>query len=912
MPLPTVSRLAWALAICLAQAFASGAMDDPGSRLGTPLADGEVGFEPQGPGVLFDALDPAVRKWYVPQELFTTYRWRQWETSNYARHPYQRYVRTDLEGDYFYDVYGGFVTRGWLVFDWTVSAPEDAGSRLLKTSQYRDFFSNLIVASDAKGQYLASITVGDEIRTTLTPLTFSKPAFDGIQFDLATDKYEGTIIASRPSGFLSERTRATERSNVTNLLGGRFQTQVGDFARFGVTYVNAFNATTRGGAFEGNPLKGSLTEQQNGEITEIMVQLSDDSPEDLEGGAAFFLEEIVIATAHGRRVSNQRSTGPDEAILDYHPSVEGGVQKAGFRAADGHQTITLRYDFDSPEYRAAGGPSPGEIERVEFRLLLANDYRVDLTSNVQVNSLNQPVFLSQGLPEQTLRAPGNVKDGSNQGFVSVEYGLPTANEIYSLTAELRDLGGIDLQAEFARNRRHRRYPRFAETDPTRHAHHVEVADAWMVNAAHRRHPYYAFAEAYRTEPAYSTSSFIASEEGDTGPVLYDAPTRSVYELVEDNDDQDRYPDWQRRGQGAEDRFIFPGWDENNDFVADFNQNHVDIVRPNLNPDWEEPFLRYHVDRPQFLFGVDMNNIGYIDRFENDDEPDYPYKRDRRGYNVYVGAQIGPFARLTVGRQDEEQLADERRNETDYLLFTYDRDWASAGRVRVFDNLRYARDDIEDDIFIWRLADGIAGEIISRPDPLPARDAWVNTLYVLHDYERVTGMNVHSKLKHEFFRQLDGDAGSGLPIRRTASFLGLINKVAYSFRLRGLTVQPRWKSEFQRLVPSLLQDPLDPPTTELRESVFLIAQVPLLSRTKAQFGLEYLWTKQFRESAEVTLEGSPREELVSAFQLANESPYLGYLVYTQFGLRVARVDIDLLASAQTETFIFFTVYAGFGD
>ena len=31
---------------------------------------GELTFEPTGPGVLFDALDPAVRKWYVPQELF--------------------------------------------------------------------------------------------------------------------------------------------------------------------------------------------------------------------------------------------------------------------------------------------------------------------------------------------------------------------------------------------------------------------------------------------------------------------------------------------------------------------------------------------------------------------------------------------------------------------------------------------------------------------------------------------------------------------------------------------------------------------------------------------------------------------------------------------------------------------------
>ena len=104
----------------------------------------------------------------------------------------------------------------------------------------------------------------------------------------------------------------------------------------------------------------------------------------------------------------------------------------------------------------------------------------------------------------------------------------------------------------------------------------------------------------------------------------------------------------------------------------------------------------------------------------------------------------------------------------------------------------------------------------------------------------------------------------------------------------------------------------PPTAGLRESAFLIARCPLFSRTTAQFGLDYLWTRQFRDSAKTTLEGSPRRELVSATQVSNRSPYLGYIIYTHFGLRVARVDIDLLAAPQTETFIFFTVYAGFDD
>lgn len=911
------------IALCvLCVAGAVQAAEDFGVRLGSRRG-GDVTFEPYGPGVLFDALDPAVKKWYVPQELFNEYQWKQWEYTNYARNPYQRYVGTAIEGDYFYDIYGGFLTKGWLVFDWSVAEPEAAGSRLLKTGQFGQFFSRLVVASDSKGQYFASITVGEQIRTTLTPLTLAKPMFDGVQFDLATDKYQATILASRPSGFRSDPRTPNERSNVTDMLGGRFVTQVGDFVRLGATYVNVFNARTRGQAFQGNPLKGSLTEAQNADITEIRVRLSDDSPEDLEGGTAFFLEEVIIETKDGQRISNRRrlrnKDGSESTILEYDPLVEGGFQKEGFRTADGRETITLRYQLDGPEYKAAFGPPAADIEKLEFRLLVANDYRIDITSNNQTNSINQPVFLSQGMPERTIRADGNVKDGSNQRFVKIDYGLPTANEIFGFTLDVQNVAGFDLQAEFDRNRQHKRYPSFAENDPTKHTHAMETADAWMVNLSNRPYPFFVFGEAYSMDPNYSTSSYMALERGDTGPIDYDSQTQAVYELVDDNDDQDRQVDWQRRGQGSNDRFVFPGWDENNDFVADFNQNHIEITRPNLKPDWEEPFLRYNVDRPQFLFGVDMNNNGVVDRFENDDQPDYPYRRDRRGYNVYAGSFLGPYARLALGRLDEWQLADDRSNTTNYALFTYEQDFARLGKLRVYENFRRIEDDIKDDLLIWRIADGIAGEIVPREDPLPARDAWANTLYLQFDYKRFERLNFINKFKYEFTKQVDYDDWQAnariLPsedIRETASFLGVINKLDYTQQIRSLMIQPRWKSEYQRYVPALKEDQFEKPTTELRESAFLIVRYPLLPRTTLQAGVEYLWTKQYRDDAKNTLEGSPRNEVVGALQIMNRSAYQGYEVYTQLGLRVSRIDIDFLDDAQTETFMFFTMYAGFGE
>ena len=79
-----------------------------------------------------------------------------------------------------------------------------------------------------------ALTVGEQLRTTLTPLTFSKPLFDGIQWDMQSDKYALTFIASRidnPAVQRLDSEISEARETVfTNLYGLRGVAQVGDFA----------------------------------------------------------------------------------------------------------------------------------------------------------------------------------------------------------------------------------------------------------------------------------------------------------------------------------------------------------------------------------------------------------------------------------------------------------------------------------------------------------------------------------------------------------------------------------------------------------------------------------------------------------------------------------------------------------
>ena len=542
-------------------------------------------------------MDPAVKKWYVPQELFYEFQWRQWQYSNYARSRYLRYVNTSLEGDYFYDLYGNFITRGKLVYDWRVSTPQVAGNALFKGSEFRSWFNNLVIASDSKGQYFYSLTVGDRIRTTLTPMTFSKPSFTGMQFDFASDKYEFTLLASRPSaaGAVGDLgpSGAGERSNDTNLLGGRGTIQVGDFVRLGTTYVSAFNAQTKNQAFSGNPFRGTLTEGQNNDVTRIEIRLSDDSPEDGDGGTAFFQEEIVITNIDGKRFSNRRPLDGN-SILNFFPTIQGGFRQEGFLSADGSEVISLIYDLEGPEYRQAFGPAPDRIKSVEFVLLLANDYRIDLTSNRQVNQKRQPVTLAEGIPERTIRAPGNVQDGSNQRFISLLYGLPVGNEIFGFTLDVENAQGFFLAGRIrpqpaaqalstpAGNRCDRTHA-FSRKRGRLVSESVQTGSSTVL-----------FCRSLQHGSKLQYQHFPGGRPERSGPDPLRRQPPVCLRICRGQRRPGPLPRLVFRRGFTRDTEVFPGWDENRDFIVDFNQND-NLRRPNTIPDYEEPFLRYSSD-----------------------------------------------------------------------------------------------------------------------------------------------------------------------------------------------------------------------------------------------------------------------------------------------------------------------------
>ena len=923
---------------------------DYGNRLGI-RESGRAIYYSAAPSLRPDAFVPSLKKWYMPQAVANHYRWR-WEAgTNYAHERYLRYLSTDQEGANHYDLYGRLLTRGWLIYDWQQSQPRTSEGNLLhKTDRYKSLFGSLVVSADAKGQHHFRVSIGDEIGTTLTPMTFRKTAFNGVQFDYMSDRVSATALMSRINVplFLPARSFIDE---FTNFVGLRVVGNLADFVRLGGTFVNAHNGRSSTVPFDGSPYTGRLSSHQSGaRINRITVRITDDSPADGEGGPALFAHEIEITTRIG-----ELDTVLVGSQIGFQPRVSGGVPRDGFLVAEGEGDLgRIRLDYvladpdpavlDDLETAVSLADVVNNISKVRFRLVLSNDYKVEVTSDQQTDNA---IFEPRPVFRTMVRAPGNVKDHSNQRSVVFDYGLPTATQVLGFTVEADDLAGFRLYGEFNVNHQYRKYPDVSRTTHTTSSgiRGNPAAEAWMVNVAKDFYPYYLFGEAFGMDAQYSTTMrFIDS----AGRVNYaDTPaanSRYLYDFVDDNDDNDRKNDQQRifddgrtpdeRNsirviEGYADEAVFPGLDENHDFISDFNQNNT-RVRPNYVPDYAEPFLRYSVDRPEYLFGLDMNNNGWGDRFENDNEPDYPYKRDRRGFNVHGGAWIVPGAKLTAGHQRVRRPSTGETNVSSYALFAFERSYSGVGELTIYNMLKRVEDDIADDLFQWLHGRFRDAGMTPIPDPLGLPNTWVNKLSLAFERRGHVGVNSGNKLIYEVLRQreqLTADR-TGRKISQHTRRLGLINKLDWLYPLsNGIQLRPRIKHElFLDDTPFNTEWLLNDRVFERKEwagMASLRLDIPVLSHSTVIVGLEQVIFRDFAQQ-EVAFADDPVaglnpgdptgdfNELSLALQLTNATSYVGYRLMSTIGMRVDRRKIDSFDRkdrTETSALSYLTVYAG---
>lgn len=528
---------------------------------------------------------------------------------NYSGRNYENYA-IQFNKRKIYDNFGNFLVDGLSVYDLSeVQDPITGISNNMKSKYYNLWFNNLVIGNDQYGGFTSRIMMGEAIRTKFTSLTLDKARFNGIRWDGATNKYRGSVIASRVSDPVRISFDAVNLPNAvqrrrdwtTYLMGGHFETDLGDVLTVGATYVNQHQIHSSINSSESS-IKGDVA---SAVPRVIFMRVKDDSPTDLSGPFIYTLPKIVV---NGREypMKNINGHSPDRNNTNLNNPIQywvfyDAVSPTSFDMSnrfftfgaiansDGTTNIHTSYQQYASEF--GGNPVPNfplelkgkksitfafvmpyGVNDVKFSFLLANDYNLEAAHDYvlqedrygdETPAINHYDSTITGIPTpffSAARADGNIQDGSNKRWVTYTYGLNSGMSVYGLNFAL-NWNGFNIEGEFNTSTTYRKYPLLAAQ------HSEQNGVAYYLRGTKSIGRLTVGGEVFRIDPQYSTSLniytlensyysylsdqrtilYIPPDQGSTispaslGPEVI-LPGAAYYSMVDDNDDNDRWED----------------------------------------------------------------------------------------------------------------------------------------------------------------------------------------------------------------------------------------------------------------------------------------------------------------------------------------------------------------------------------
>ena len=901
--------------------------------------------------------------------------YRNYALRTYANYPDHTFPYADSPRTY-YGPLGDYLTSGFDLYRWnetrmpgqefgsTIFKPNDAG-----TLVWNKVYDAVVIGRDGYGDWGYSLIVADGLIARFSPLTLSMTDFNGVRLDVSTPRLQLTGLASRserPHTYISRSIFVLGQTHIaddsTLLLGGRAQTDLG-LLRLGLNWANTHvYQSTR----PGNSLKGVLRPDQP-LMDWILVRFSDDSPADGSGGAVVQEVRLVIdgdprPDLEPRVIRQRAGVGPQVGTVSQATGRFRATDYTSFRGHRlfyrGRDEVPLYSDFfylldhedgidvssdvhlqglityfqvenEGETLRADGEEqlvylfdlsAEPKVESVQVEALVGNDYRVDvaLLSNQSPRAKTYHARYLSTFYRTALRARDNVGDLSNLRWVRFDVGENTGLFTYSADLNLA-LPGLEINGEFGRSALYSRYPGQGEGEPIFSAspHFAERGSAWYLNAVHWLGRGRVGGEWFSINPGYTTSmrTFLDKTSDLNYSNISGMLNETVYwDLVQDNDDGDRFPDRRVGNIGGflpdEKSFdldgVFIDQDDDNDGIPEINRNLNNV------PDFDEPFLMFDVEPNVYVYGLDRNHNDEPDRREDDDEVDYPYDHDQRGYHLF--GQIDPSRHLSLalGRYATGEIAGSGRNRSTYALLTYRRRGMERSWRLFFENhLRRVQDDIGDDYVVTDenasrvenfSSDGLRQEIqadkyLHHPpifsgalvaDLRSYQDSYVNETCLEGRFSLWTSLEVVQKLRLRFNWQQGGRLYNGLFQReRRLDLWTWVNRVQYTWRLGRLHLVPQYKFMLLRLTD---QDRGIDLRSEFRSIPILRLEYPLLSRTSLRAGVQGWGPLPYRRRDGLALRN--RFEQRTAFAtLTNRSKYFGYDLVTIVGMAWDRKEYD---------------------
>ena len=790
--------------------------------------------------------------------------WANEVFENYGANGYRDY---DFEEENRrFDIFGDLLIDGADILEYSEvrrNAPGQIGSYEARSDGYRDFFQKLVIANEGFGSWSTRLIIGEHLRTVFTPMTLNLPNFNGARWDGSSRKSRFSLIATHLRDPLVFDNAIQERRVFgTSLVGGHWESQIGDVLKIGTTYVNTHRFDAEASA-KLNGLKGDVPGViQEGGLRRVFVFFTDDAPHDDAPGATIYgltmyadgevvvaqrvgqidrlLEHITVTADRSNTiplnptdVQYLRRNGPwlravvEASNTNFFSIVLGRITQPAAPASSGaplvaNGTGVVFYEYEVPE----------GTKDVRFEAVLANDYSVDVVGGIQVPLFDSGTDYGDIFYDwnNTLRASGTPGSNSNLHRVSFRYGFPTALGIYGLNFEAK-IFGSSLQGEYARS------TRFLKMPTAGGVRHDRKSATFYVTF---QRPVTERAEVgfewFDVPPDYTTDFSLFTDSSLGFPV--GGKTYKRFALVEDNDDLDAWPDWAEHGDPlgffsrstGEGYGVFPGLDLNRDGRLDLN----------VGGNAYTPFLGYYVDPPELVYGDDFNNNGTVDLRENDNLPDYLYPVDHRGWHAFVSVKPTTRSQVRLGAYRMDQPILGPSSDVRYLEGEYKRTWEGIGDIRLVHRTKWLKDNIQNTVYqfieLETLPSGLTrpSRYELQPDLLQQRDSVDNLTHIEANLKAVPDLNIRSVFSLNHI-DLSGPALDD-PLTATPGTIthfSMVNKADYTWHWNRFKLMPQFKHIFQRskfperglpdrqtnwIIPILRMDCRVGPNTELKTGV----------------------------------------------------------------------------------------------
>lgn len=827
-----------------------------------------------------------------------------------------------------------------------------------------NYFNFLAIVRQQYGDEFMAATVGRNIATTFSPLVMYRMQYGGLRVDYSRPDHELTFVLSRGGSYGS--------ALFSDFKGGiQGVYEVSPVLVYGANWVGHFGALRLGASLfrqAQSNATSSASALWNGDVPyeelqsprQIIVRVTDDDPQAGEGaallGAAITVAGTVDSVARAYTSDPGLASASVQHKASMRPDIQGRWTGTRWEAEGSGEHIEIVFDMPPDMV--------GEEARIELQV--QGDYRIAARQEhdfivpggdgeVEQRSWPSPPPVEgtygvyfKDMPYETepfytvVRADGDPAIDSAPRTVRFSHAIPTAQSFMGVNLEL-NTRHLRVQGEVVANPQVFQFPTAAGDRLTRQAR------AGYLTLLGKTERYGCVGvELFRLDPTYGGWHdsrrgglvLFTDAAGDvaSGEHLGTEAVTQEFTVFDDNDDHDNWPDdrpFSGDGlyvpQGAYDRpvfpasrpegGVFPGFDMDGDLVLDFDKNRNAVM------DWTEPFLGYAADPPEFVYGQDFNNNLVPDFRENDDEPDYPYRRDQQGGHLFYELSRKPWwldvARLGMYRT--VTVAGGQRAQALYGRLGGDVE-APSLRIRYRADLKRVQDSIPDDLFriVLTTDPTVSGRYNqpSRPpvrDFLPMRNSLAGTGYLETDWFPAGGLRIGNNVKLVLNRRMEiepAGAQAGQDAE-THHNLSVVNKLSCKRQvLSRLTTTGRLK-HLLALWDEGSYTPIDSVAVgqDAAWSLFtpeLLATYTLTPKTSIEFGQHGLFVP-FLQARYHDYQDGDRSYTsnVSLVQLTMRGEYGGYNLIANVGLRREDYDAGDAAFAEDADLTAFFVDLIFG-